>query len=103
MGKLYQGKKPDKSKGWKQIGTFVDLSDIEWFVYEQKQNHSDEWLTYKIVANGKAINKANYWLARNSKTKAVGFARDMATMKEHRPELFFYFDHLMEKRNYEQQ
>ena len=95
MGKMYQGKKPNQSEGWNQIGRFIDLSDIEWFVYEKNQKHSEEWFTYKIVANGKAISKANYWVARNAKTKQLGFARDVATMKEHRPELFFYFGKIM--------
>ena len=99
MGKFYQGKKPDESKCWELINSFIDSFNIEWLIYEQKQKHSDEWLTYKVVANGKAINKANYWFARNIKTKQIGFARDMATMKEYKPDLFIYVNDLMETRN----
>jgi hypothetical protein len=40
------------------------------------------------VANGRAANKANYWLARNKLTGQIGFARDFIRMRETRPELY---------------
>lgn len=42
--------------------------------------HTPDWCTYKIVANGRAANKANYWLARNKLTGQIGFARDYVCM-----------------------
>ena len=83
--KMYAGRIPDKQ--WSQIGTATD-NGLEWCVYSKGQDHSEEWLTYKIVANGRARGKANYWLARNTRTGRIGFARDYAIMQMDRPNLF---------------
>jgi hypothetical protein len=64
----------------------------EWCVFIKPQNHSDEWFTVKIVANGRAPYKANYWLVTNINTGQIGYARDYAVMRENRPSLHDYVE-----------
>lgn len=90
--KTYAGN-PDllfESDEWKHCGAWVDKDNgsIEWFVFFKPQAHNHEWRTYKVVANGRVPNKANYWFARNEKTGQLGFARDLASMSDHRPNLY---------------
>jgi hypothetical protein len=97
MAKSYKGQIPDASEGWRIAGT-VD-HDGEWIVFKKRQEHSPEWVTYKIVANGKAINKANYWLARNEITGQIGFARDFVLLREHRPKIHKYVEDIIFRKN----
>jgi hypothetical protein len=90
--KTYAGK-PDllfESDEWKNCGCWVDRenSNVEWFVFFKYQEHNNDWITYKVVANGRVPRKANYWFAKNKKTGQIGFAKDLASMSEHRPNLY---------------
>ena len=87
MGRMYAGKMPDADAGWEHVGTCRGADGMEWLVFSKSQEHAPDWLTYKIVANGRAANKANYWLVRNASTGQIGFARDFAVMRDTRPEL----------------
>ena len=49
------------------------------------------------MANGRAANKANYWLVRNKETGQIGFARDYVSMRENRPELHAQVDAIFKK------
>lgn len=93
MAKSYKGKIPDFSEGWRIAGT-VD-NEGEWIVFKKRQEHSPEWVTYKVVANGKAINKANYWLVRNEVTGQIGFSRDFVLLREHRPKIHKYVEEVI--------
>lgn len=89
--KTYAGK-PEllfEADDWKNCGCLVDKEngDTEWFVFFKHQKHNHDWITYKVVANGRVPRKANYWFARNKKTGQLGFAKDLASMSEHRPNL----------------
>lgn len=95
MGKKYLGRKPDQGEGWQQIDSFLDGDEVEWLFYKKPQEHSNEWFTYKIVANGEAENKANYWLVRNNQTKQIGFGKDFSIMRNNRPDLHSYFENLL--------
>ncbi len=86
MARNYLGRIPESSEGWRQVGQCFD-EDIEWMVFCKSQDHTPEWKTFKVVANGRALTKANYWLAMNVANGKVGFARDYALMREHRPSL----------------
>lgn len=83
--KMYKGQIPPSP--WAQVHR-ATVDGVEWLVFEKSQAHSDEWVTYKVVANGRASSKANYWMARNKTTGKIAFARDYAIMKTTRPELF---------------
>ena len=89
--KKYAGNPPGVDEGWSQVGQCA-ADGVEWCVYAKPQDHSDEWITYKIVANGRAVTKANYWMAKNSKTGQIGFARDYYLLRTNRPKLFEQVD-----------
>ena len=89
--KTYQGK-PEllfESDDWKNCGYWVDEenNNIEWFVFFKHQEHNNDWVTYKVVANGRVPSKANYWFVMNKKTGNFGFAKDLAVMAGNRPNL----------------
>lgn len=90
--KTYAGRIPDES--WSHLGKCVE-DGMEWGVYAKPQDHSDDWVTYKIVANGRVASKANYWMARNCKTGKIGFARDYLILQINRPRLFEMVDSIV--------
>lgn len=61
MAKRYSGKKP-RDDCWRQIGTVEDKPD--WLVFIRPATDSD-WMSVKVVADGRAVGKANYWLGWN--------------------------------------
>ena len=88
MAKMYAGKVPSEGEAWSRVKTVVDPSDeSKWMVFSRAQPHTPDWVTYKIVADGRAQGKANYWLVRNISTGQLGFVRDFAIMRETRPAL----------------
>lgn len=83
--KCYQGNRPSSEEGWDHIDT-VEADGSQWLIFSKAQRNPD-WVFYKIVANGKVTQKANYWVTRNILTGQLAFNRDIAVMREHRPEL----------------
>ena len=79
------------------MGKCLDSDEVEWLVFSKAQEHTPDWLTYKIVANGRARNKANYWLVRNASTGQIGFSRDYVYMRDNRPELHAQVDAIFKK------
>ena len=88
MSKKYAGNVPDQNEGWMHIGTCRDADGMEWLVFSKSQKHTQDWRTFKIVANGHAANKANYWLTGNKLTGQIGLSRDLIYMRSGRPELY---------------
>lgn len=86
--KQYAGNHPDLESGWIRWFEIQSNDGVSWSVYFKNQEHSDEWVTYKVCANGKASGKANFWFTKNTQTGQVGFGRDRELLKEHRPEIF---------------
>ena len=86
MGKFYKGNAP-VGEEWVKVLSHIDKDKVEWFVFRKRQSHTNDWATYKVMANGNAEYKANYWFAKNEKTGQLGFARDMALMKAKHSEL----------------
>lgn len=91
---MYQGNAPLESDGWKLVGGVFDRDGIEWLMYG-RNSLCGTWLNVKLVANGRAENKANYWFGFNVMTKAYNGARDLSTLKEHRPTLFADVDAIL--------
>lgn len=87
MAKMYEGKPPIGEDGWMMRARLANQGGVDWGVFVKRQGHSDDWVTCKIAAFGKAEGKANYWLAKNVRTGQIGFARDYAIMRENRPQL----------------
>jgi len=97
MGRRYVGNMPSPNEGWEHVGTCRDADGMEWLVFSKAQKHTPDWLTYKIVANGRARDKANYWLVRNVRTGRIGFSRDYVCMRDSRPELCEQADEILKK------
>jgi hypothetical protein len=95
--KSYRGNPPDTSEGWRRVRSCFDAEKIEWRVFAKPQPHTNDWLTFKIVANGHAPRKANYWVVLNTMTGQIGYTRDFATMREHRPELHAKIEELFDE------
>ena len=85
--KTYGGRIPDETDGWKLKAEIRDEHQ-KWFLFEKSQAHTDEWVTYKVVADGRVEKKANYWVVKNVKTGQKAYPADMELMKQHRPNLF---------------
>ena len=88
--KMYPGNEPNESEGWEYLQSFK-IDDINWLLFEKRQEHSQTWFNYKIAAEGSAPRKANYWCAFNKETGHTAFNKDLGAMKEHRPELYKAF------------
>lgn len=63
--KHYKGNMPSKHSEWRRIGEAKDNAGIQWVVFYKPQKGEGDWRNCKVVADGKVIGKANYWLARN--------------------------------------
>ena len=79
--KMYKGKKP-RTDGWEQLA--VIEGDVRWLAFV-KDTPDSEWITVKLVADGRAPRKANYWLGWDGK-RFANF-KDTLALMEHRPEL----------------
>lgn len=99
MGKMYAGNPPAVDEGWMQMGRCWDSDEVEWLVFGKSQDHTPDWVTIKISAKGRARNKANYWLVRNTNTGQIGFSRDYVYMRENRPELHAQVEAIFKKSN----
>jgi hypothetical protein len=86
-GKMYLGNPPNEAGGWLQIGSCEDADGVEWLLYGKNQDHNPEWWTYKVVADGRAKGKANYWFGHHVKTGRISYSRDAMLLETHRPEL----------------
>lgn len=87
MGKTYRGN-PPQGKHWSPMGSCKDGDGLNWIIFIGTQQRSEEWVTYKIIASGRATNKANYWFTRNLKTGRMGLSRDLHHMQNYRPDLY---------------
>ena len=86
--RMYEGNLPDEKDGWWMFDFMGDENGAGWEIFARKQDHSDEWVTFKVCAIEKVARKANYWLARNIETGQIGYSRDLGHMKQHRPVLY---------------
>lgn len=96
--RIYTGKIPDASDGWEHIAKLVCDEGISWMVFEKAQEHSQDWCTYKVIAESGAPRKASYWLVRNVETRQIGFARDYAIMRSTRPSLHVKVERVLDSR-----
>ena len=88
--KMYKGKKP-RTAGWEQIGEVEN--ECRWLVFV-KDGAKSEWMTVKVVADGRAPSKANYWLGWNGKRFAQ--QQDAFAIMQRRPELLRAVERLIE-------
>lgn len=83
MVKMVKGNHPKEHEGYELV---TDLG--EWSLYRRDQGKGNGWATYRVVANGRAERKGNYWMAINEQTGQMGFARDAQIMMEKRRALY---------------
>lgn len=95
--KTYLGQVPKLADGWQLMDKYTDDEGVTWLVFRFPQAHTPDWSTYKVVAEGRAPNKANYWLVRNDKTGQIGFARDFVSMRTNRPKLHAQVERVFKK------
>jgi len=79
--RMYRGK-PPRTKGWEQIAQIED--DVRWLVFV-KDSPDSEWVTVKLVADGRVPFKANYWLGWNG--RRFSQQQDTFAIMQRRPEL----------------
>lgn len=70
MAKSFEGHRP--GPGWEQVAEVED--EQPWLIFVRT---GEDWTSVKVVAVGRAPNKANYWLGWNGKT----FARQADLVK----------------------
>lgn len=75
--KKYKGKKP-RTGGWSEVGVVED--EIRWLVFIRP---GGDWATVKVVADGHAPTKANYWLGWNG--ARFSRATDLVLLAQGRP------------------
>lgn len=85
MAKMYKGNHPSAADGWADAGRFEDNDGLVWVIWTQPQRVSKDWMNYKVVADGRAKSKANYWFAFNSEQRRVAFSRDYGLLQQHKP------------------
>ena len=88
--RMYRGKKP-RTEGWEQIAVLED--DARWFVFV-KDSPDSEWITVKVVADGRVPFKANYWFGWNGKRFAQ--VQDTFAIMQRRPELLKVVQRLLD-------
>lgn len=92
--KKYKGNQPESGEGYVRIGKVV-FEGMDWLIFRKGQEHSEDWATYKIVADGMVEKKANYWLVRNDKNGKIGFGRDYAIMRNERSGLHLMVEKIL--------
>jgi hypothetical protein len=75
--KKYTGKKP-RAAGWHEVGA-VEI-DGRWLVFIRPDG---DWASVKVVADGRALAKANYWLGWNG--SRFGRHADLVSLAQQRP------------------
>lgn len=76
--KNIKGKRP-RTGGWSEVGTVEDSGQC-WIVFIRPD---EEWSTVKVVADGYAPTKANYWLGWNG--SRFSRATDLVALAQQRP------------------
>lgn len=80
MKRSIRGNIPPEKDGWVEVGKLPGgkIKGTRWRVFFRGQNKSKEWILIKVVADGRAEGKANYWLSWNGERFA--FLQDYKKM-----------------------
>jgi hypothetical protein len=85
--KTYAGSVPRSEDGWRLLASLYVISDGGWAVYVKHQPEG-KWANYRVVAQGRAYRKANYWLAQELTTGRMAEVRDFGLLRQGRPGLY---------------
>jgi len=88
--KMYKGGLP-RARGWEKIG--VIEQDVRWLLFV-KDDADNDWVSVKVVADGRAPKKANYWLGWNG--SRFSWRTDMVSLVQQRPDLLDSVEKMME-------
>ena len=86
--KKYEGNIPDTSEGWRLALTIHDdRVGVDWLLFSRRSPLDPGWINYKLVADGKAPMKSNYWFSKRERTGHLGHAKDFANLRKNRPQV----------------
>jgi hypothetical protein len=81
----FTGNQPVGEK-WRMGEKIADARGADWIIWYHLAALDQGYVNFKIVADGEAKRKANYWIARNK--AGVSRNRDVVILKENNPYLF---------------
>lgn len=76
---------PQPTGDWRVCSNRFECDGVEWVIL-YKFNEKG-FLNLKVAANGRALNKANYWFSFKIEEKYF-FGRDATIMRENREDLY---------------
>ncbi len=80
---------------WMELGRIGPIDDLVWYVGAKTKPNAKGWRTIKVSVIGIAEIKANYWVTWNGERLAR--SKELGTMANHRPELYYKFTKMIEK------
>lgn len=75
-----------KEDHWQMADSITDAQGVDWMIWFHLKAMDQGYINFKIVADGEAKRKANYWIAKNRGGGSI--SRDLTIMKENNPDLF---------------
>jgi hypothetical protein len=86
--KKYSGNEPDLSE-WELLFIVEKLYNTDWIVFVRDKDDENRYLGLKVIADGFAENKANYWLSWDkNKNRITSKGLDAKLLKDNRPFLY---------------
>ena len=85
MARKFEGNPVYAEEGWKRIGALGECDGVDWLVFLRSASEGNRWSQVKVVADGMAANKANYWLGWDGSRIAKG--KDFILLNSNRSEL----------------
>lgn len=86
--RTYTGKPSKMDLSVWTIEARIPDEGVEWVAYSRAQDKGPEWRTWKLVADGRALGKANYWFVHSAPIGKTGYGRDLGTLRQARPGLY---------------
>lgn len=87
----WAGHPPAAAQGWSEALEWDDAGDgTRWrfFIREPEADAKPSpWRTVKIVARGRVLDKANFWVGVNIRTGRVADSKAVKVMREYRPDM----------------
>jgi hypothetical protein len=84
---MTKGTPPPAADGWTEDAVLVEPDGLEWQLFGRLNPADTRWRNFKLVAVGRAKHKANFWFGMHVVSGRVALARDLTTLREHRPAL----------------
>lgn len=95
MTQKFRGNAPATDE-WMHLHSFHH-EDLDWFLFFRVKENSAGWISGKLVVDGKAPRKANYWLGWRDGRFAR--TRDAGSLYIGRPELYEQVENFINQGN----